>query len=438
MPTVTQVNDLKINKLTKAQYDAAVQAGTIGENEISIITDLDAGQIIQVDTLPTASATEEGKIYQYIGVTDQNYTNGYFYKCSEEATYSGTVTFAPGSESGVTLTCSAADFGAFAKRYTNDPTVIVETGFSYGSNGFMFICTDSQEEPIVMEQDIPLLELERSGFSFSGQPVVDDGFLGTCSLTASGSNYLWTQVDVQPTPVIPDPLPSQSGNSGKFLMTDGTDASWADALVNTATETKCLTIAGNVGTGVYNTNVGYESSASGNGASIGFHAIASGGGVACGRYSSSNSYGTAVGNYAEANNSKSIALGLEAKARANNAIQFGQGINSDANTVKIANANGNFELMSADGTIPKERLANVISMPATMPELTVAGWSSNTQTVNVTGVTANNVVFVSPAPLSTTEYAQCGVACIAQAAGTLTFTCTTVPENALTVNVVCL
>lgn len=39
---------------------------------------------IQVDTLPTASADELGKIYQYIGSTTENYINGYFYKCVSE------------------------------------------------------------------------------------------------------------------------------------------------------------------------------------------------------------------------------------------------------------------------------------------------------------------------------------------------------------------
>lgn len=45
---------------------------------------------IQVSSMPTASAGEVGKIYQYIGATDSNYTNGYFYKCissSPEPTY---------------------------------------------------------------------------------------------------------------------------------------------------------------------------------------------------------------------------------------------------------------------------------------------------------------------------------------------------------------
>ena len=40
------------------------------------------GQSIQVDELPLASATEEGKIYQYIGTTG-TYKNGYFYECVE-------------------------------------------------------------------------------------------------------------------------------------------------------------------------------------------------------------------------------------------------------------------------------------------------------------------------------------------------------------------
>ena len=130
MPTVTKVDDLKINKLTKAQYDAAVQAGTIGENEISIITDLDSTP--QIDILPTADVTQEGKIYQYIGTTNANYINGYFYKCISD----GAVT----------------------------PT------------------------------------------------------------------YSWTQVDVQPSP---DPLPSQTGQSGKFLTTDGTNTSWDEPIVAT-------------------------------------------------------------------------------------------------------------------------------------------------------------------------------------------------------------
>lgn len=48
--------------------------------------------IIQYETLPTASASNEGNIVQYIGATDSTYTNGYFYQCvsdgEETPTYS--------------------------------------------------------------------------------------------------------------------------------------------------------------------------------------------------------------------------------------------------------------------------------------------------------------------------------------------------------------
>lgn len=49
---------------------------------------------VQRSVLPQASEEEVGNIYQYVGTTDANYTNGYFYKCVSDgqnpATYSWT------------------------------------------------------------------------------------------------------------------------------------------------------------------------------------------------------------------------------------------------------------------------------------------------------------------------------------------------------------
>lgn len=45
---------------------------------------------IQVDVLPTASADELGNIYQYVGTTDANHTNGYFYECVSDGAVSPT------------------------------------------------------------------------------------------------------------------------------------------------------------------------------------------------------------------------------------------------------------------------------------------------------------------------------------------------------------
>lgn len=64
------------------------------------------------------------------------------------------------------------------------------------------------------------------------------------------------------------------------------------------------------------------------------------------------------------------------------------------------------------------------------------GWSENTQTVNVAGVTATNIVWVSPAPESQNVYNSAEIKATAQAEGTLTFMCTAIPTEPLTVNVV--
>ena len=43
---------------------------------------IDCGKVLpQYDTMPTPSSSNEGQILQYIGTTTSNYTNGYFYKC---------------------------------------------------------------------------------------------------------------------------------------------------------------------------------------------------------------------------------------------------------------------------------------------------------------------------------------------------------------------
>lgn len=95
------------------------------------------------------------------------------------------------------------------------------------------------------------------------------------------------------------------------------------------------------------------------------------------------------------------------------------------------------EFLTTDGTdVSWATPSGAPTVPATMPTLAVNDWINNAQTVNVTGVTASNIVFVSPAPASAADYAAAGITCTAQGSGTLTFTCTSVPSNAITVNVV--
>lgn len=70
--------------------------------------------------------------------------------------------------------------------------------------------------------------------------------------------------------------------------------------------------------------------------------------------------------------------------------------------------------------------------------LPVNGWADNEQTVAVDGVLADKekcTVFVGPDWDSGAECADCGVDCIAQGDGTLTFQCTYEPSEDITMNV---
>lgn len=68
--------------------------------------------------------------------------------------------------------------------------------------------------------------------------------------------------------------------------------------------------------------------------------------------------------------------------------------------------------------------------------LTVAGWSSNTQTVNVTGMTTDRIAIIGPVADSIDVCKTNAVYCSAQGNGTLTFKCQTTPSVAITMNVI--
>lgn len=63
-------------------------------------------------------------------------------------------------------------------------------------------------------------------------------------------------------------------------------------------------------------------------------------------------------------------------------------------------------------------------------------WSNNEQAVSVSGVTTDNIIFVSPAASDYIKYAEFGIYCSAQSDDKLTFTCDSVPNDSITVNVV--
>ena len=268
---------------------------------------------------------------------------------------------------------------------------------------------------------------------FTTDPVADGTYVPTLTIASGVATRSWSAPS--------GGLPSQTGNSGKFLTTDGTDASWSDKpIVNNATGYQSLVL--NTNPNATSTNLGGD-----NNVMVGFAARVSHSNsnyntlVGCGAITGDSNYSRniAIGWSVTASAQKAIVIGTNAAVTADYAIQLGNrnydvAINSDANTFKVANNNGNYEMMSADGTIPTARLTKVNSTIT----LAAADWSSNTQTVTVTGMTATGVVLVSPDPTDQAAYTSAGILCTAQAADSLTFTCSTTPTGDLDVVVVML
>lgn len=112
----------------------------------------------------------------------------------------------------------------------------------------------------------------------------------------------------------------------------------------------------------------------------------------------------------------------------------------ESNLLPIASGGTGAKTAAAARTALGITPANIgaVVMKTATASLSASGWSSNQQTVSVSGVTASNTVIVTAAPASYEHYNECAVRCSAQGAGTLTFTCTDKPTSALTANVLIL
>ena len=123
-------------------------------------------------------------------------------------------------------------------------------------------------------------------------------------------------------------------------------------------------------------------------------------------------------------------------------------LESSITSIKFFNAvyvsyralNGSFLVINPDSSISINSFQLDFKAPTSVAiTLTASGWSSNTQTVTVSGVSATEtaqLITPTPAIASQSAYYEAGIMCTGQAANSLTFTCQTVPTSNLTVYVV--
>ena len=251
--------------------------------------------------------------------------------------------------------------------------------------------------------------------------------------------------------VIADEIPSQTGNAGKFLITDGTAVSWGNSstpiTINSGGISDLRTST--LGYGWLTLNEGQSntdnyaefmastvtSSDIGEAGSTTYPCL-----IITGKRG--NVYKTTIGrkNYLVKAIFTEQLVSVE-----NNITSYSIKLPYHSGTMVVADYTGATEgqVLKLDSN-GNATWANVATTPATMPTLAVADWALDSgtnkykQTVNVTGVTATNVVYVAPFPVNADEYGQCNILAITQGAGTLTFQADTLPTNALGVNVVVL
>lgn len=107
--------------------------------------------------------------------------------------------------------------------------------------------------------------------------------------------------------------------------------------------------------------------------------------------------------------------------------------NIDATNITVSNVG------SGDTAVPNKAYVDSKAPTSVTITLTTSGWSNNTQTVTVSGVSASETAQLTtptPAIASQSAYYEAGIMCTGQAANSLTFTCQTVPTSNLTVYVV--
>ena len=97
-----------------------------------------------------------------------------------------------------------------------------------------------------------------------------------------------------------------------------------------------------------------------------------------------------------------------------------------------------FDTKVGDSSVAEQievAISNKASLVTKTVTLSTSGWTNKQKTISVDGVTVNNTVIVSYAPGSYTIYSECGIRCVSQGTGILTFQCENIPSGNIAVNV---
>lgn len=345
-----------------------------GKTGVVVLDAKDVSAIPQYETMPPATADNHGDYVQFIG-SSGTYTNGYFYVNKSSQSYTDSVTFDPATISGTTVTATAGALAGLCEEYgSGNITDIIKGSLTYDESGglLVFVGLDDTDTQVCTFQ-LYTQDYEDAGFTFTGTLQDGDVIAFTCTITEVTS-YAWERIDVQPAQVNAD----WNANSGVAQILN------KPTLATVAT----------------------------------------------------------TGSYSDLSNTPTIPDAIQVDTMPTAAVGELGKVYQFIGTTDANYTHGYFYECVSDGQTPATYSWTRIDVQpggggstAATGTLVAADWSSSSQTINVTGVTASNNVIVAPAPASQADYTSAGIICTAQGAGTLTFTCTSTPSSDLTVNV---
>lgn len=270
MSTDVNVKTLKINQLTEAQYNAAVQGGIIGANELSFITDA---------TYTTSLPSQTGHAGAYLTTNGTDLSWGNLANVAVTGEYSDLVNkpvigdlVNTAQLNAINSTITQNLVNTYSEHVANTNihvTVSNKTAWDNKQEAISTGLVEFNENPdfmlsaVLVYNDgtgitgdaIGLLDQETilqdegtiSGYNSNTYGAAMDSFVPTVRAVADGLNEKQDKLvsgtnikTINNTSLLGsgnisiDGLPSQTSQSGKFLTTNGTDASWA-SLANVAT-----------------------------------------------------------------------------------------------------------------------------------------------------------------------------------------------------------
>lgn len=224
-----KIKDLRINKgLTKQQL---IDSTVITENELSFVTDdtvVDVPAPTEVGKVLTS--TENGVEWAEGGSGTSDYNQLSNKPQIENITLSGNNSLADLGIASVDALSNKLDKTTAARKLygTNASGEQVRYDLSH-------FAAAADLDPLVIQWPVlpePTASLEGVIYEYVGETnsTYTNGYFYKCVNSSSVEAidaYSWTQLNVQPSSG-GSPLPDQTGNAGKVLGTDGTNASWVN------------------------------------------------------------------------------------------------------------------------------------------------------------------------------------------------------------------